>query len=128
MAGSYGNFGWRNGARVLGGVSWTRLSCRTRGRTSGTGDPPEDVRNGKALNGEHVILVQASDSRLGMYVMGQALFSRHLMEEWFRSRELEPKSLRSVIVCTDGDSDLEPFLKRYHLELFGAKSRSKPRG
>jgi hypothetical protein len=65
-------------------------------------DAPEDVRNGKALNGKRVILVQASDGRLGMYVMGQALFSRHLMEEWFRSREVEPKSLRSVIACTDG--------------------------
>jgi hypothetical protein len=91
-------------------------------------DAPEDVRNGKALNGKRAILVQASDGRLGMYVMGQALFSRHLMEKWFRSREVEPKSLRSVIVCTDGDLllDLEPLLKRYDLELFVAKRRSKP--
>jgi hypothetical protein len=87
-------------------------------------DAPEDVHNGKALNGKRVILVQASDSRLEMYVMGQALFSRHLMEKWFRSREVEAESLRSVIVCTDGNSDLEPLLKRYDLELFVAKSRS----
>jgi hypothetical protein len=37
-------------------------------------DAPEDVRNGKALNGKRAILVQASDGRLGMYVMVKPCF------------------------------------------------------
>ncbi len=91
-------------------------------------DAPEDLRSGKALTGQHVILVQASDGRLGMYVMGQALFSRLLMEKWCRPHQVQPKSMKSVVVCTAGESDLEPFLKRYDIELFVVKKRSKPRG
>ena len=57
--------------------------------------------------GEDIILVQAKCSRLGMYLMGQAVFSIELM------CKLKPASMRSVILCTEDDSVLRPFLSRY---------------
>lgn len=59
------------------------------------------------LEGEEVIAVQAKASRLGMNVMGQAVFSLELL------RRFKPASLRSVILCTADDSDLRPLLEPY---------------
>lgn len=60
------------------------------------------------LRGEEVIVVQTKASRLGMYVMGQAVFSAELVR-----RRFQPATLRSVIVCTADDAELRPFLDAY---------------
>ena len=63
------------------------------------------------LQGKEVIVVQTKARRLGMPVMGQALFSARLIEAF------GPASIRSVVICTKGDSVLEPLLAEYGLEL-----------
>ena len=60
------------------------------------------------VNGEDVIAVQAKAHRLGMYLMGQAVFSAELLRQQFR-----PKSVCSVILCALDDSVLRPFLSRF---------------
>lgn len=61
-----------------------------------------------SIDGEDVIAVQAKAHRLGMYLMGQALFSAELLRSRFR-----PRSIRSVILCSADDSVLRPLLARY---------------
>jgi len=60
-----------------------------------------------SLAGQHVIVVQAKANRLGMYLMGQAVFSLELI------RAFRPASARSVALCTKDDSVLRPLLARY---------------
>jgi hypothetical protein len=60
-----------------------------------------------SLVGRDIIIVQAKDDRLGMYLMGQAVFSVELM------RKFNPKSIRSVALCTKDCSVLRPLLDKY---------------
>lgn len=60
-----------------------------------------------SLAGKDVIVVQAKASRLGMYLMGQGIFSAELLKRF------GPKSIRSVILCTKDDAVLRPLLKPY---------------
>ena len=60
-----------------------------------------------AIEDEDIIIVQTKASRLGMYLMGQALFSIELM------RPFNPKSIRSIALCTATDSVLEPLFAPY---------------
>jgi hypothetical protein len=59
------------------------------------------------LAGEDIVIVQAKDDRLGMYLMGQAVFSVELM------RRFNPKSIRSIALCTKDCSVLRPLLDKY---------------
>ena len=59
------------------------------------------------IAGQDVIAVQAKAQRLGMYLMGQGLFSAELL------RRFQPKSIRSIILCSADDSVLRPLLARY---------------
>ena len=64
------------------------------------------------LEGEEVIVVQAKANRLGMYLMGQALFSAELV------KRCKPRKIRSIALCAQDDSELRPLLKRYrHIEV-----------
>ncbi len=60
------------------------------------------------LTGEHVIVVQAKASRLGMYLMGQTLFSAELLRSQFR-----PASVEAVALCLKDDSVLRPLLEAH---------------
>ena len=67
---------------------------------------------GANLEGEEVIVVQAKAKRLGMNVMGQAVFSAELM------RRFKPSKITSVILCSDDDSELRPLLDAYpHVQV-----------
>ena len=57
------------------------------------------------IDGQDVIIVQTKARRLGMAVMGQAVFSIELVKRHFK-----PKSVRAVIVCTGHDAELEALL------------------
>jgi hypothetical protein len=59
------------------------------------------------LTDRDVIVIQAKAKRLGMYLMGQCLFSRDLV------LQLGVKSVRSVAVCTEDDQTLRPLLERH---------------
>ncbi len=60
------------------------------------------------LVGEDVIAVQAKAQRLGMYLMGQGVFSAELLR-----RAFHPASIRSVILCSADDLVLRPLLAPY---------------
>ena len=65
-----------------------------------------------SLKGKDIIVVQAKANRLGMYLMGQALFSAALVKRF------KPRSVRSIALCKKDDSVLRPLLKRYrHIEV-----------
>jgi hypothetical protein len=71
------------------------------------------------LEGKDVIVVQCKTKRLGMYLMGQAYFSMHLIE---RHR---PASVRSVALCGETDSVLQPILESHpNCELVVASENS----
>lgn len=59
------------------------------------------------LKGQDVVVVQAKANRLGMYLMGQTLFSAELMKQF------EPASIRSVALCAKDDSIMRPLLERF---------------
>jgi hypothetical protein len=56
------------------------------------------------IEGRDIIVVQTKANRLGMYVMGQALFSAKLMERF------KPRSIESVALVAKDDSELRPLL------------------
>ena len=60
-----------------------------------------------SLEGQDVIVVQAKAHRLGMYLMGQTVFSAELIKRF------KPASVKSVALCSKGDSELEPLLAPY---------------
>ena len=60
-----------------------------------------------SLKGKHIIVVQTKAMRLGMYLMGQALFSPRLMERF------EPRSIESVALCSRDDAELHPLFETY---------------
>ena len=63
------------------------------------------------IEGKDIIVVQTKANRLGMYLIGQAIISARLM------RRFNPNSIKSVAICTKGDSVLEAFLPDYGVEL-----------
>lgn len=65
-----------------------------------------DVRD-FSIEGRDVIAIQTKASRLGMYLMGQCLFSRDLI------MRLNPQSLKSIALCTADDSVLRPLLEAH---------------
>lgn len=64
------------------------------------------------LADQDVIVVQTKTGRLGMYLLGQALFSRELVAERF-----SPRSVRCVALCQRDDAVLRPLAERYGIEV-----------
>jgi hypothetical protein len=65
-----------------------------------------------SLDGRDLIIVQTKAYRLGMYLMGQALFSRVLIENRFTAR-----SVRTVALCAIDDAVLRPIAERWSIEV-----------
>lgn len=69
------------------------------------------VRSGEfsvnEIEGEDIIVVQAKASRLGMYLMGQTLFSAELLKPF------KPKSILSVALVLQDDLILRPLLESH---------------
>jgi hypothetical protein len=66
------------------------------------------IREYPTLTGLNVVVVQTKASRMGMYLMGQAVFSAKLVKEHQKAA-----SVRSILLCTGIDSVLLPFLDPY---------------
>lgn len=60
-----------------------------------------------SIKGKDIIVVQTKAMRLGMYLMGQALFSARLMERF------EPRTIRSIALCARDDAELRPLLEGF---------------
>ena len=58
--------------------------------------------------GERAVLVQTKASRLGMYLMGQTLFSAELLR-----RQHPAVAIESVALCTRDDEVLRPLLEAH---------------
>lgn len=61
-----------------------------------------DVR--RDVQGKDVVVIQSKNKRLGMYLMGQALFSRELL------LKKDARSVRSVAVCRKDDKVMRELL------------------
>ena len=59
------------------------------------------------IAGKDVVVIQSKNKRLGMYLMGQALFSRELI------LKKKPKSVRSVAVCRKDDKVMRALLEAH---------------
>ena len=76
------------------------------------GGPRRKVKASDAkIAGRRIVVVQAKASRLGMYLLGQALFSRDLMAEF------KPKSIETVAICTKGDARLEQLALKHGIRV-----------
>ena len=64
--------------------------------------------NAYDITGKDVVIIQTKAGRLGMYLLGQAYFSKYLIERH------NPKSVRTVAICGRGD-DLMCELARNHV-------------
>ncbi|MCY4114104.1 MAG: hypothetical protein OXG33_09240 [Chloroflexi bacterium] len=63
------------------------------------------------LRDKDIVVVQTKTGRLGMYLLGQALFSRELM------RAFRPRTVMSVAVCEWNDAVLGPLAEKYGVEV-----------
>ncbi len=61
-----------------------------------------------SLEDKDVIVIQTKNERLGMYLMGQTLFSLQLIKKYFN-----PRSARAVALCQKSDKVLQPMLEAY---------------
>ena len=78
------------------------------------------LRGGSPIvKGKEIIVVQTEAGRLGMYLLGQALFSRELMKRF------KPKSIKTVALCESGDSILGPIAKRYSIDVVTIPARNR---
>jgi hypothetical protein len=59
------------------------------------------------ISGKDIVVVQAKAKRLGMYLMGQALFSAELLKRF------NPRSIESVAIVTKDDAVLRPLFEQY---------------
>jgi hypothetical protein len=68
------------------------------------------------IEGMDVIVLQTKANRLGMYLMGQAFFSRELV------KALNPKSIRTVAICVQDDSEMHSLCNQFQIEVVIYKS------
>jgi hypothetical protein len=60
------------------------------------------------ITGKRVIAVQTKATRLGMYLMGQTIFTAELLRQRF-----SPASVESIALCAIDDEILRPMLEAY---------------
>ena len=76
-------------------------------------DSPRKIANHREVEIENrdIVVIQTKVGRLGMPLLGQALFSRHLMKSF------RPSSVETVAICTKGDAVLEPLAAEYGVKV-----------
>jgi hypothetical protein len=72
------------------------------------------------ISGKDIISVQTKSGRIGMYLLGQAYFSRFLLEKF------EPKSIRSVAICGREDIIMQELAERHGVEIVVIPDEEKP--
>jgi hypothetical protein len=88
------------GARRLDGLVLVDQPFRLGSRS----DAPEPA-------GQRLVVIQTKASRLGMNVLGQALFSAVIL------RAARPREIRTIALCTADDEVLRPLAERYGIEV-----------
>lgn len=76
-------------------------------------DGPKKISQTNAvdLTEKDIIVVQTKGYRLGMYLMGQAFFSRKIMKRY------EPRSIETVAICAKGDEDMEALCGQFDIAV-----------
>lgn len=76
------------------------------------GEPNSIQRAGSFnLTDRDIVIVQTKPNRLGMGLMGQALFSMEIMKRF------NPRSLKSVAICGRTDTELASICDPYGIEV-----------
>ena len=65
----------------------------------------------EALKEKNIVAIQTKGTRLSMGLMGQALFSRDLLEKH------NPRSVESIAICASGDSVLEEIANKHNVKV-----------
>ena len=89
-----------SGRRLLDGVIVTDLPTERK--------PHKDI----SIDGHDVVIVQTKDSRLGMYLLGQAFFSREAIKTVANVR-----SIRTVALCTRDDLFMRSLAEHQGIEV-----------
>ena len=63
------------------------------------------------LEGRDIIAIQTKATRLGMYLMGQAFFTREILKRF------KPKSIKTVAICGKGDVEMEKLCEQTDIEV-----------
>lgn len=63
------------------------------------------------IEGKDVISIQTKSGRIGMYLLGQAYFSKFLLEKH------NPRSIRCVAICGRTDAIMEEIAKVHGVEI-----------
>ena len=69
------------------------------------------IGGSRDIIGKDIIAIQTKGTRLSMGLMGQALFSRDLLEKH------NPRSVESVAICASGDSVLEEIADKHNIKV-----------
>ena len=72
------------------------------------------------IAGKDVIVIQTKQSRLGMYLLGQAYFSKVLIQK------LGARSVKSVAICGRGDTVMEQLATDHGVEVVVIDESMKP--
>ena len=83
---------------------------------------PSATQTGGAYDfqGKDLIVIQTKSGRLGMYLMGQAYFSREIMMRY------NPRSVRTVAVCGRPDPEMETLCSQADIEVCVIPDSSRP--
>jgi len=63
------------------------------------------------IEGKDIVVIQTKVNRLGMYLMGQAFFSRELMKTF------KPKSIKTVAICGKDDTVMRDLCNKFDIEV-----------
>jgi hypothetical protein len=83
---------------------------------------PRSIQTGGVYDfeGKDLIVIQTKSGRLGMYLMGQAYFTREIM------RRFNPRSIRTVAVCGQPDHEMEALCSQADIEVSVIPDSSRP--
>jgi hypothetical protein len=72
------------------------------------------------FKGKDLIVIQTKSDRLGMYLMGQAYFSREIM------RRFNPRSVKAVAICGRTDAEMVALCSQADIEVRVIPDNSSP--
>ena len=74
---------------------------------------PNNIQSGGSFDftGKDIIVIQTKANRLGMYLMGQAFFSKELMKRY------NPKSIKTVAIWGKNDAEMRNLCTQFSVEV-----------
>ncbi|OJJ23611.1 hypothetical protein BKI52_04410 [marine bacterium AO1-C] len=72
------------------------------------------------IKDKDVVVIQTKAHRIGMYLLGQAYFSKLLVEKH------QPRSVKSVAICKSNDTAMAELAEAHNVEIVVIKDDQKP--